>query len=105
MSAPSAPRALPKRVIVKPDDSDHFIIIPVFLFTAIELHDAAIWAPYYTLLAICSQIGLPVDGAVGLKKYFHNDEVDCAREVPGCSASGHHEQEIVRARKSQLIKI
>jgi hypothetical protein len=58
-------------------------------------------------------MGLLVDGGVLLKKYFHYDEVD----VTGCHWMGeklqdavpvarwqHHEQEIVRARKSRLIK-
>lgn len=52
--------------------SDHITIMPVFLFAA-----------SYTMsqfgrptLTVGSQIGSLVDGAVRVKNYFHNDEVN-----------------------------
>jgi hypothetical protein len=75
LSASSAPRAFPKHVNCKPDDFGSLHNHACLLVCG-QLHDVAIWAPFDTFLTICSQIGLLVDGAVWLKKYFHNDEVD-----------------------------
>jgi hypothetical protein len=48
-------------------------------------------------LTICSQIGLLVDGAVRLKKYVPNDDVDVReklrRAVPVVARWQHHEQQ------------
>ena len=89
--------------------SDHFIIIPVFLFAAsYTMSQFGRPTVLHVSHDVLPKVGLLVDGVVWLKKYF-NDDVDVREDQDAVIAVSvahwqHHEPEIV-ARKSPLIKI